>query len=452
MPEVYHSYTYGKADIIAYTLYMNTIALTEKVSGLLQHTGFRKYLKNSGWMFSSKIVSLILSFIVTTYIARYLGPYNYGQLSYAISFVGIFSFLSSLGIDSVLYRELITYKDSRNEYIGTALVLKLCAGTFAALSTCVAAYLSNTTGVGLLIVGIISLTFIFNSFNIIAYEFQADVDGKITSLIGILVTFLLSFLKIGVIFFEKGIIYLSFVLLLESIFYAAAYIYFRIKKYGSITSWIYTRSTAVSLLHDSWPMMFTAAFSVIYARIDQVFIKALINVESVGLYDAAVRLSEVWYFIPNILLSSLFPAIINVRQDNSIAYFKRQKYLLLGMLVLSVTISICVTLFAKQITYIVYGPSFIFSYIVLQVYIWSLVGTFVNHTISHFLIAENFRKMIFSSSMIGMIANIILNIILIPSYGIVGAAIATVCSYALGPISLYMYKDFRIKMRLLISQ
>lgn len=449
MPEVYHSYIQGKAGIMANILPMNSLILNLKA--LTQHSGFIKYLKNSGWMFSTRVISLVLSFIVTTYIARYLGPYNYGQLSYAVSFVGIFSFLSSLGIDSVLYRELISFKDRRSEYMGTALILKLFAGLFALTLTVSAAYLSNLSGVGLLIIILISFTFIFNSFNIIAYEFQADVDGKITSIISIAVTCVLSLLKIGVVVFEKGLIYLASVLLFESLLYATLYIYFRLKKYGSITSWSYNPQVARSLIHDSWPMMFTAAFSVIYARIDQIFIKSLINIESVGIYDAAVRLSEVWYFIPNIVLSSLFPAIMNSKMDNATTYFKRQKYLFLLMLGLSTSISIFVTIFAKEITLIVFGSAFISSYIILQVYIWSLVGTYMNHAISHFLIAENYRKMIFTSSLFGMVTNIILNIVLIPMYGILGAAIATVVSYTLGPVFLFVFKDFRSKMKQIIS-
>ena len=418
---------------------------------LRTHTGFKRYLKNSGWMFITRFVSLALAFFVTTYTARYLGPHNYGQLSYAISFVGIFSFIASLGIDSVIYREILVHKDKRNVYMGTAVVIKLWAGLLTSLLTIVAAYFTGTTDIALLLIIILSFTFVFNAFNILLYEFHAAVESKIPSLIAIVVTVLLSILKIAVVMSDKGIIYLSLVLLFESILYSSLYVYFRIKKYGSIATWSFDIDIAKSLLRDSWPMMFSTAFAVIYARIDQLFIKSLIDVESVGIYDAAVRLSEVWYFIPNIILASLFPAIINAKTTDLPRYYKRLKYIFGLMLLLSLGIAIPGTLFAKQIILVVFGPAFIASFVILQIYIWSLVGSFINHALSQFLIAENYRKMIFTSTLIGMVSNVILNIIYIPIYGIAGAAIATLISYILGPISLLVYKDFRTKLLLILK-
>lgn len=428
-----------------------TLSPTGKFLKFVEGPGFVRYLKNSGWMFIARILSLAISFFVTTFIARYLGPYNYGQLSYAISFVGIFSFISSLGIDSVLYREILKYKDQKDIYMGTALVLKLWAGLLASVLCILGAYWSGTQDIALLLITIISFTFIFNSFNIIIFEFQASVDSKIPSIIAVAVTLILSIGKIAVAIFDKGIIYLSIILLLESILYAVLYIVFRIRKYGSISKWSFDKTVAVSILKDSWPMMFSTAFALIYARIDQVFIKSLIDVEAVGIYDAAVRLSEVWYFLPNIILASLFPAIMNARNTDLTVYYKRIKYVLLLMLVLSVGIAIPATILAKQVVYIIFGPAFIASYFILQIYIWSLIGTYINHAISHFLIAENYRRMLFTSSLVGMMLNVVLNIVLIPKYGIAGAAIATLISYTVGPLSLIVYKEFRAKLKLILA-
>lgn len=427
------------------------LSLKDKCLKSIEGPGFIRYLKNSGWMFVTRVLSLAISFFVTTFVARYLGPYNYGQLSYATSFVAIFSFISTLGIDSVLYREILKHQDKKDTYIGTALVLKILAGLLASLLSILGAYLTGIHDIALLLITIISFTFIFNSFNVIIYEFQAAVESKIPSIIAVVVTLILSIGKIAVVMLDKGVIYLSFVLLLESILYAILYLVFRIKRYGSISKWSFDKTIAVSIIKDSWPMMFGTAFALVYARIDQVFIRSLIDVQSVGIYDAAVRLSEVWYFLPNVLLVSLFPAIMNARNTNLDIYHKRIKYVLLLMIILSVGIAIPATLFAQDIVHIVFGPAFIGSYIILQIYIWSLVGTYVNLALSYFLIAENYRKMIFTSSLVGMTVNVILNLLLIPIYGISGAAIATLVSYTVGPLSLICYKEFRNKLRLILA-
>src|SRR5579864_1135586 len=104
-----------------------------RVKNWSKTAGFRRYFKNTSWSMGAKIASLAVSLLVSIYSARYLGPANYGELSYAVSFVGIFAFIASLGIDSVLYRDLVKHPEQRNEYMGSALVLKLVAGAGATI-------------------------------------------------------------------------------------------------------------------------------------------------------------------------------------------------------------------------------------------------------------------------------------------------------------------------------
>ena len=110
----------------------------------MYHDGFKKYFHNTGWLFFGRIINLIISFFVVAYVARYLGPANYGLLMYSISFVGLFSFIANLGIDQVLYRDLIKYPEKENEYIGTAFFLKLIGGSLAFLSVLIFTFILNT--------------------------------------------------------------------------------------------------------------------------------------------------------------------------------------------------------------------------------------------------------------------------------------------------------------------
>jgi len=393
--------------------------------------GFKRYTENTIWAVVTRLISIIVSLIVTIYLVRYLGPANYGQLSYALSFIGIFGIIAGFGIDNVLYRELIEHPTRRNEYLGTAFILKLIAGVLAAALTIIFALLISPEEVSQIIIFILAGTFIFQAFNIIQHEFQANVAQKYLSLVTLAVLLILNVLKVAVIFFGKGVLYIGVILLFEAILYAILYIYIRSKHYGSLLNWSFDNTIASKLLRDSWPFIFITAFSTIYYRIDQVMLMYFLDATAVGLYDAAVRLSEVWIFFPTIFAATFFPAIVNARKTNPREYKKRLIALFGLVTVTSTIIASIVAIFSKPLINLVYGEAYLASTLVLEIYIWSSIFTCLGITVHYFLTAENMKKTLFFSSCGVMVVNVVLNILLIPTYGIVGAAFATLMSYAI---------------------
>jgi len=408
------------------------------------HAGFQKYFQNTGWSFASRILCMGISFLTTIFIVRKLGPENYGQLSYAVSFVAIFSFIASLGIENILYRDLIKYPEKKKEYLGSALTIKLIAGLIAIILVCIAAVFFAQDDVSRVLILILSGTFLFNTFQIISLEFQARIKNKYLAIISVIVTLILNSLKILVIVFHKGVIYLAFILLLESVLYAIFYWYAYEKKIeGSILDWKFDKHIAKNLLKDSWPLMFTSAFMLVYSRIDQVLIKSMLDAHSVGIYGAAVNIAEVWYFIPGIIISSLFPAIIHAKKSSEELYLARLNKLSIMLLGIAIIIALPVTLFAPFIIKMIYGQAFIGGAIILQIYVWACIGTFLGLLTDNYLITENYRTILIVRSFIPMVINILLNLIWIPKYGIVGSAYATLISYTLGPLTLFFFKKTR---------
>ncbi len=416
------------------------------------HTGFQRYFRSTGWMFSMKILSMVISFIATLYIARNLGPLNFGQLSYATSFVGVFSFIASLGIDSVLFRELIKYPDRRKEFLGSAFTIKMVAGFIGAILVAIFATFWATDDVSRILILIIAGTYIFNPFQIISYEFQAQVKSKYPSIISFAITLILNVLKIFIIFSGKGVIYLALILLLEPVLYAIFYwlaYKFNIKQ--KISEWRFDKSVAFILLKDSWPLIFTSVFALIYSEIDQILIKNMIDAHAVGVYDSAVRVAEVWNFIPNLIMLSIFPAIINAKITSKEIYVNRLKKLSLVLIGLACSIAIITTFTAPFMIKILYGSAFMGGVIILQIYIWSLIGTFLGNLISNYLIAENYRKISFFVNLIPMIINVLLDLIWIPKYGIIGPAYATLIAYSLFPVILLFFKQTRVEILRMIK-
>lgn len=420
------------------TIILNTILkkilpdwIYDKLVGRWDSGGLKRYAANTLWALFSRVTSIIVAFFVTIYLVRYLGPENYGQLSYAISFVGLFSIIASLGIDNILYRDLIKFPEKRNAYLGSAFVIKLLSGFLATFLAIFFAFLLSENDVSRAIILMLSMTFIFNAFNVVSYEFQADVAQKCMAIITLIVVFTLNLLKLIVIIIDEGILYIGAILLLEAVLYALLLVYMRLKHYGSMLAWYFDKQIAISLLKDSWPFIFIAAFTTIYVRIDQVMLKPLVDSAAVGLYDAAVRIAEVWLFLPAIIVASLFPAIINAKSIGPLEYKKRLIILAMFMSALGVAVALPLSLLAEPLMILLYGPAFAASATVFSIYVWAGVWASLDIVTRYFLIAENRRVLIFITSFATALLNIILNLYLIPQYGIVGAAWSTFISYAL---------------------
>ncbi len=422
----------------------NITSIISYIKEKIIQPGVRKHTKNIGWMFFARIATMVVTFIATTYIARHLGPKNYGELSYAISFTSIFSFLASLGIDQILYRDLIKYPEKRNEYLGSAISLRVLASIVTSAICVGAAFLFSSKDVSLLLIFIISLTYFFSSFQLLSTEFQADSNSKYPSIFSFFVVLILNILKITVVVFDKGVIYLAGIILLEPILYSIAYFYLRTKFYGTINKLKFNKTIAISILKDSFPLIFASAFYVIYARIDQVMIKYMLDATSVGLYDAAVRISELSYFVPNIIVAALFPAIINAKKSSDELYYKRLKKLLYSLAIMSTLIAIVTTFLSRELILIIFGAKFIEALPVLRIYVWSNIGAALNLFVQQVLVAENLTKHISVTTFCGMIVNVVLNIYLIPKYGMVGAAFASFISYLVPFLSLLLLRRARL--------
>jgi O-antigen/teichoic acid export membrane protein len=172
-------------------------------------------------------------------------------------------------------------------------------------------------------------------------------------------------------------------------------------------------------------------------------IKNMLGSEDVGLYDAAVRISEVSYFIPSILISALFPPIIKAKKISDELYYSRIKKLLLLLLALSISIAALTTLLSKELILIIYGASFIGALPVLCIYVWSNIGETLNMLTQQILVTENLTKRTTLTVFLGMLVNVVLNYFWIPAYGISGAAFATLVAYMIPFLSVFIFKKTR---------
>jgi O-antigen/teichoic acid export membrane protein len=409
-----------------------------------QHAGFQKYLKNTGWMFFAKVVSFITSFFTVAIVARYLGPENLGKLDYAQSFVAIFSIIASLGIDQILYRDLVTHPEKENEYIGTAIYAKFILGIFAfILSVLISIIIRNDTILTILI-GICSLTFVLSPIGTVGILFSAQVKAKYSSQIALFLAIFIPGLKLLTIYFDKGIIYFAIIILIESLISTIWSVYIYMTHFDSHPSrWKFRMNIFKQLMHDSWPLLLAGFTGYIYAKMDQVMLLHYLNSATVGIYGVAVKLTQIWAFLPGLIITSMFPAIVNARKIDFTQYAKRLKALSALTIGVTATIALPLFIFAPQIISIIFGDSFILATPVLRIYLWTSIAITLVVLAQHYLIAENLSRIFLYSSIIGATSNIILNIILIPIYGPEGSAWGTTISYLVVVISLLLFKKSR---------
>lgn len=421
--------------------------LTEKLSYLgADENGLKRYSKNTLWFLAARVSSLIVAFFTTIYVIRYLGPENYGTLSYAVSFVSLFGFIATLGIDSIVYRELVKRPEDEAKILGSALGLKLIGGTIAVLITIITALYIGATQIELILISIVSLTLLGASLQIITYAYQARVQSKYPAIITFSISIILAIAKLLVIFFDKGIIYFALILLLESILYGLFFVVAYQYHFKKLKSWTFDGPTMKVLFATSWPLMLSTVSIMIYARIDQVMLRYYIDTTAVGIYDAAVRLSDVWYIIPNVILGALFPAIINAQKVSPELFRKRIHLCALLLIGLNLLIILPTYLLAPYIIDLLFGKEYIGTSEVLSIYIWSLIGFSLGQLINTYLIAQNYIYIYLYSSVVTVLVNIYLNTIFIPLYGVNGAALATLISYSLIPLLPFGFRKIRVQL------
>ncbi len=402
-----------------------------KLRSFKNHEGFMKYFKNTSWLFGEKILRIVVGLFVGVWVARYLGPEQFGLFSYVQSFVGLFAVIATLGLDSIVIRELVHDERHKDALLGTAFWLKLIGAILVLITLAIAVnFTSNDTYTNSLVFIIASAT-IFQCFNVIDFYYQANVMGKYIVYANVISLLISSIVKTVLILYKAPLIAFAWAIAFDSIVLAMGYLYFYLKNHllFTLNHLTFNKKIALHLLKDSWPLILSGMVIAIYMRIDQVMIKDMLGNEAVGQYAAAVRISEAWYFIPMVIASSVFPAIINAKKISDELYYARLQKLYDLMVWLALIIALPMTFLSDWIVHLLYGVQYNQAGSVLIIHIWTGVFVFLGVASAQWLISENYVYIAFFRNFIGAIGNILLNIILIPKFGIQGAAIATLLAW-----------------------
>lgn len=405
------------------------MSLLKKIYSLRHHTGFKRYAANTSWLMGEKLLRMFVGLFVGIWVARYLGPEQFGLLSYAQSFVFLFTAIATLGLDNIVVRELVKDQERQDVLLGTAFILKLIGAIMLLPLLLIAIqFTGNDTYTNYLVFLIASAT-IFQSFNVIDFFYQSKVQSKYVAIANSLMLGISSLVKITLIVNEAPLTAFAVMMLFDNILLSLGLIYFyNSRSRLKLKNWKFEKQTAKALLYNSWPLILSSLVISVYMKIDQVMLKEMLNVEAVGQYAVSVKLTEAWYFIPMVISSSIFPSVMKSKIVSEEVYYLRLKWLFTLMVWLAIIVAIPISFFSNDIVALLFGDEFLEAASVLKIYIWSSVFVFLGVSSSKWFLAENLQNLLFWRTFYGMLVNIILNLYLIPKYGPSGAAIATVCA------------------------
>lgn len=408
--------------------------LREKLRGryVLQKT-----IGSTGWLVLDRLVRLGVGLVVNVWVARYLGPANFGLLNFAIAFVALFSIFSNLGLQGVIVRDLVTHPGEREALLGGALFLRLIGSVLAVVcAVAVVYFLRPGNGQSREVVAILALALVPQAWDVIDYDYQAQINSRPIVIIRNLSFLVCSAAKAILIVAGGSVVGFAWITAAETGLSAALMINLaRVKK--ELPRMAKTTSAQLRhLLRTCWPLVVTGLSVLLYWRIDQVMLGQIIGDAGVGVFSAAVRVSEVWYFIPLAISSSVAPAMTAIYQRSKSEYLRTLLAAMQYQVWLGVAIALIFTIWGAPLIHALFGPGYVQAGAILAIHGWAGIFVAVGVFASGWFVNRGLLRYSMYQTFAGAVCNISLNLILIPRFGGIGAAIATVVSQMVSTVLL----------------
>jgi len=401
-----------------------------QVQALVQRPDVKKILANTGWLFSDSVFRLVLAVLVSAWVARYLGTQQYGQLNLALAYMTLAAPIARLGLDSILVPRMLNEPQQVGQILGTAIFMRLLmALAMLAPLYLVVASLHRDDPTVLLLTVILSLGTLFQALDVLNAWFQSQLASRHSVLARNTSFLLTSGLKLAAILLGAPLLVFGLLYLLDMIVsMLLLWRVYRRNPHPWTLNWGYARG----LLREGAPLIVAGLAVSVYMRIDQIMLGQMLPPgeaeAAVGAYAAAVRISEMWYFVPLAIITSVIPSIIQSKQQSESLYRKRLQRLFNLMALISYAVCIPMTFLSGLIVELLFGPEYAASVPVLAVLVWAGLWVTLGVVRSHVLVVEGKNWLFTWSVVLGAGVNMLLNLALIPLLGILGAALATLAA------------------------
>lgn len=410
-----------------------------------------KVLKNTAWLIGCRIFQAILGFIVSMLTARFLGPSKFGLINYAASIVAFATPIMKLGLDVVLVQEIVSYPDEEGKILGTGLRMNIFSAILCIVGVISFSLISDSGKIETVIIcALYSLTLLAQAIEMIMYWFHAKLMSKYVSVVSLISYIIVSAYKIFLLATKQEVY-------LFAISYAIDYLII-----GIVLRILYRRLSDQRLEYSSEIMkrlfakgkyyIISGLMVVIYAQTDRVMLKMMMDESAVGYYSAGVTCASVASFVFAAIITSMQPVIYDAKNESDELFETRVRQLYSIIVYLALAESIVFSLFAEIIVKILYGSQYGPTIGVLRIIAWYTAFSYYGGAKDVWILAENKQKYLIWLNGAGAITNIILNYILIPIWGINGAAFASLVTQIFTNLIMgFIIKELRRNNLLLLQ-
>lgn len=412
-------------------------------------------ISNVFWALAGKLTGLVSALLVGIFVARYLGPTQYGIMNYAVSFVTLFLVIATFGFENIEIREEAKANDQKDVILGTVFVLRLLLSIVTIVTISVVAYINETDLYTYGIIMIYAITVILSPFDVIRNYFTSLIQNENIVKVGIFRTILSGTIKIVLLLVHASLVWFVISLVFDACILAQGYCYVYKKKIGSMRSWHFDKVWARYLLRQSFPLLLSGVAATIFLQIDQIMIGNMIDKTSVGYFSVASKFVEVLLYVPIILIQTVSPLLVKERKYDLDSYRKKSQMFMNVTVWLCAFCAIFISLCSQYIVVWTFGLKYAASIAILQILSFKIIGVALNIVSGQILIIEEKQKYFVLRSLSGCIVCVVLNVLVITRFGVCGVAfVAVATQFAAGFfihlfIPTYRYMFF-IQMRSLL--
>lgn len=402
-------------------------------------------LTNMGWLVSDKVIRLIVLTIINVQVTNYLGADQYGLMNVGLNFGLLFAPLCTLGLEPTLVRELVKTPEKVGELLGSSWILKVLGTTTAIVSgTTIAYFAYPESQLKVLIVFLQLCTYLFLSLEVLDAYYQSKTKQKFTVYARNGAFLIFAAIKLGLLYTEADLLTFVLAQLGEYVLALVFQVIIYLRQGETFKNWGIKWKLAFQLLAESWPQALSAFMVMLYMRMDVVMLDALSSEREAGIYVNAVRFSELWYFVPLAMVSSVLPALVKAFNENYELFLKKYQHLADGIFWLAVFVGFATQFLGPFVIEWLFKPEFWPSADILSIHIWGGVFATVGAANVHVFFLLKKQKANLYRTLMGAILNLVLNFLLIPKYGGIGAAYATLAANAFAAwLSTFLFKETR---------
>lgn len=410
-----------------------------------------KEVKNASWIIMGRVAQMALSFVVSIATTRYLGTSNYGLISYASAYVGFFTPICTLGINSIIIKDFFDDPKNQGASIGTTIVFRVISSIFSTIIILAIIFFADKGDKETIIVAALCcVALLFQTFDTINYWFQSKYKSQVTAIATLIAYIIVCVYRIVLMIYKASIYWFAFATSVDYAVIAILLVISYFKNNGQ--KFRFSLIKGKYLLKNSYHYIISGMMASIYAQTDKLMLKQMLNLDEVAYYSLASTISTMWAFILSAIIDSMYPTILLLAKDSKEKFERKNRQLYGIVFYISCIVSVGFVVFGRYIITMLYGVEYEPAAKSLTIITWYVAFSYLGVARNAWIVSESKQKYLKYMYASAAVINVILNYLLIPVLKSSGAALASLITQILTSMILPLFfKDMRPNVVLMIQ-